>query len=733
MRTTPTKFEAHRQRDGMRCHAILSITDGSSTWLLSDVDMQLTDGHVYALMDQDWSISSGVDFQRKSWRTGDLTVRLSNLSYKRDADNGVNIRLSDEVSDLVGNDIKLYLVIGSTAAALSDCLLYFSGEVIEAPEYDSETIVIRGEDRGKLWNKIIPEDLMGDTYADCPAKYQKSPIPLVYGRFTFDIRNPYEGLGMAKGFPTTYGVNPKMVFSSHVLHAITEMWLPPIGEYFPLLVPSPTLDDDDSGFGTGIGTTGIAWAYFVPNAAGDRYGYTGEGMNSRPAPVSGHARDYSDNGTVIIGDYPFSFDAQAENEIMAIISQNWDDGNQQHLKIQPFFSMDSGISNNQSMVGIWFATPGTRYNTDPTSTVASGTVYTLSHVVSTPSVPPNIPSQKNERLVGFIQIQSNTGGTGSTNDQNMFAIPSAATGYPFLLIIPLVLLESQPQRYQMVPKNMSTNEDYALAVCEGREFGSWITESGRSVGGFASGDLIEDPAFIIESLLRDELGLTTADIDTASFDAAYDSDIDARLNLTEQKNAFDVIKKIAEQSRFCFAWSTASKARLIPLHVESPTINRTIHFSQIVGDVVVTKSKILAEELRIKHRWMNEYDRFEEDEVRPTVTTQKSYAVEWPNITNDNALFGKTTATIIANHYVGGNPAYTELFSSQHNIVKIRTAGFLNADLEAGDWIELDSASFDPQVKCFGASWSGKAFLIADVKQDIDGTDIEAWEIEVTP
>lgn len=734
MRTVPTKFENYRQRDGMRCHAILSITDGTSTWLISDVDMQLTDGHVYPLMDQDWSITSGVDFQRKSWKTGDIVLRLSNLPYLKDPDDGTFARLSDQIGDIVGNDIKLYLLIGSTATALSDCLLYFSGGVIDPPDYDSETITIKGEDKGKLYNKVIPSELLEDNYPDAPVKHLKKPVPLVYGRFTFNILTPYKGLGMARGLPTEYGVNPTMVFSSHPLHAITEMYLPPIGDNFPLLVPSPTLTADSSGYGIGVGTTGIAWAMFLPNSANDRYGYTGESMNSRPGPTSGHARDFSDNGTVVIGDWPFSFDIPAENEIMAILSQNWDSGNAQHIKIKAIFSMDGGLSNSQSYVGMWYNTSGTRTNTNPTSTVASGTVYTMSHVVSTPSSPPNIPANKNERLVGFVTIQSNTGGTGSTDDQNMFTMSFAAGGFPFVLIVPLVLLESESQRYQVVPKNESSNEEYGLAVCEGREFGSWITASGRSVGGFSSGDLIEDPAFIIESLLRDELGLTTSEIDTDSFDSAYDSAIDARLNLIEQKNAFDVIKTLAEQSRFCFSWSTASKARLIPMHVSSPSSVRTIHFSQIVGDVRVTKSKVLAEEIRTKHQWLAEFDRYQSEKTSPTVSTNKSYSVEWQNITNDQALSGLQSLDVIAAHYCNGvNPAYTNLFSAPHDIVRLRTAGFVNADLEPGDWIDLDSVSFDPQVKCFGESWSGKKFCISSVRQEIDGTEIEAWDLEITP
>jgi len=58
-----------------------------------------------------------------------------------------------------------------------------------------------------------------------------------------------------------------------------------------------------------------------------------------------------------------------------------------------------------------------------------------------------------------------------------------------------------------------------LAADGGRIFGSWIDEDSRN-NGYDAGDLISNPAYIIESLLRDELGLVTAQIDITSFDAA---------------------------------------------------------------------------------------------------------------------------------------------------------------------------------------------------------------------
>ncbi len=56
---------------------------------------------------------------------------------------------------------------------------------------------------------------------------------------------------------------------------------------------------------------------------------------------------------------------------------------------------------------------------------------------------------------------------------------------------------------------------------DGVEYGSWITENGRSVGGISSGDLIESFPHAIEWILRNELAIPTSKINTASFDLAF--------------------------------------------------------------------------------------------------------------------------------------------------------------------------------------------------------------------
>ena len=62
--------------------------------------------------------------------------------------------------------------------------------------------------------------------------------------------------------------------------------------------------------------------------------------------------------------------------------------------------------------------------------------------------------------------------------------------------------------------------EYVYCAGKGRKYGSWIEDTGDNdrSNGYEQNDLIENPIYIIEDILRTELNLTN--IDDTSFDAA---------------------------------------------------------------------------------------------------------------------------------------------------------------------------------------------------------------------
>lgn len=132
-------------------------------------------------------------------------------------------------------------------------------------------------------------------------------------------------------------------------------------------------------------------------------------------------------------------------------------------------------------------------------------------------------------------------------------------------------------------EDLEVDELYASG--KGREYGAWIdtidgnarnTENGSaSDPGYDSGDLIENPVYIVEDILRRELGLdpgtTGADIDIESFDTAGATpggeigvslddavtDIKAVASINQLQNSQDVIQEICRLYGMFF-WTSAN-------------------------------------------------------------------------------------------------------------------------------------------------------------------------------
>lgn len=88
----------------------------------------------------------------------------------------------------------------------------------------------------------------------------------------------------------------------------------------------------------------------------------------------------------------------------------------------------------------------------------------------------------------------------------------------------------------------------------GALFGDWVDEGTRS-NGYNSGDVIQNPAYVIEDILRRVLYQTTANIDTDSFDVSGDAtggtikDWEFMGALYKEENSKDVLERLCAQSK----------------------------------------------------------------------------------------------------------------------------------------------------------------------------------------
>ena len=207
-----TIFERYHNDISFKGTVVVSIDDGSTTWLISETDMHLTDGHVYPILKSNPVISENVDVQRKNWSISNLSLTVSNEPYKKDSSNNW-VSFSDEIEDLLEADVDVYFSIGEGITQLSDMLLRYSGIISDSPIFDFDSVKITAYDKGKTITKSLPQTLVTDIYSGIPSNFNEEKIPIVYGDFTFDSDDMNRsGLGLAKAIPISRTVAAKIFY-----------------------------------------------------------------------------------------------------------------------------------------------------------------------------------------------------------------------------------------------------------------------------------------------------------------------------------------------------------------------------------------------------------------------------------------------------------------------------------------------------------------------------------------
>ncbi len=123
-----------------------------------------------------------------------------------------------------------------------------------------------------------------------------------------------------------------------------------------------------------------------------------------------------------------------------------------------------------------------------------------------------------------------------------------------------------------------------FASCRGLEYGSWInSRTGHADdGGF--GDLIENPAGIIESILRDQMGLGDSDIDESAFNTASTNPLNAYFMafvVTEDQSTRGLITDICKDSK-SFVWQKSDRTWTM----------KRIEYTYASSDLVISHNEI---------------------------------------------------------------------------------------------------------------------------------------------
>uniref|UniRef100_A0A6M3L8D5 Uncharacterized protein n=1 Tax=viral metagenome TaxID=1070528 RepID=A0A6M3L8D5_9ZZZZ len=737
MITLPAVFAAAHKSTAALLTTIVEITDGATTWYFSEREMDLTDGHVYSLLKKHSGISESVDPYTCKWSVPNVTVTMSNAPFlTRTGTTTYTRRLSDVLYDVRNQVMKIYLGAGSNITSLSDCVERFVGLVVENPQYNQSEWSVWAVDYLTMNDLIVPRNTIDSsgnwTNAPLDTKYNK--IPLAYGTYSYDPQDASAQLGLA-WMERCVSSPVKAVASDHQLKTFGETYI-----HVDPFTPTPALIDatestNDSGYGTSTNMQ-AAYARLFPSgtSADVNYSFNGwdqyittwyKSVDSNTSTSAIVYDGYDSSVGVNYGMYYCSFPDYASgtrnnNDIGRLMGYPITDEFPGYLHFVFWVNTASTTVNLTGFnVKLFYTSDG---STDSYIDISDGGIATTSAHVTKKYDLDEATLDWDQNIV-WHPTSGRSDSTTATAYGIVFGIEATFTASP-----PYVLGDEHVMQVhnmyldtKFYPKDRSSAQYYA--ACGGRTYGTWIDGHPGSV--YSSGDLIEDGAGIIESILIDELGIATARIDMPSFDAAENSNVKMRVNLHEgnQKQASAVIREIAEQSTFLFCPTASGKMRCIDME-SIGTATKTIHWSWIIPESFkVSKSSKIINQLDVESRYRNEADAYADKSTISDATSQSNFGLraataKWPYIAG-------TSVTTVAEHYV---KASTGLWSNENFEVEFESIGYTLADLEDGDWVTFDPVSCDPQLLLMGgATWSGGNWLVVSITQTGTSTKVKLF------
>jgi len=710
MLTKPTMFGEYYQNDGVPKFTIVKIVQGSDTWLFSTQDMQLSDGFVSGLLISHSGIKRSVDFLNSEVSIGNVTLTLNNLPYNPV---DTNIRLSDEWGELYYADVTIYLGAGPNIAALSDCLTVFTGKVGDAPQYNPNTITVVAVDISKFVNKILPTTKVSSIYADAPESSRNLKIPIIYGTFSYPGGNG-DGTVIMNGpgpAPTVLVGDGLFCLSDHVLYSVESFWCwnDVLGMSVEVKASDVSMSADDSSRGTAtidVDGTGEAFAYLYP-------GGVDTVANDATNPMNA-ARDSGNTYALIVS---------SGDTLSLKYTQDYGPSDKGT-------DMENGVGEIYSTIHQWRAivATGATHSSYLVTIKNSFASQTDNSAPTLDGITWNSINGATQETTGLRWSEEGYGtfwvlNRGSADTHGPVILQHLEGGTPSggeLLYIYCMRIK---QRFTYQPSVMTQG----FAECHGREFGSWIDHADHS-NAYDEGDQITQPAYIIESILIDELGVSSSNIDHASFDAAADANLNMNLAIhtDDQRWSDEIIREICGQSGFICYLSPSGKWKLLSWLKDYTGADATIHYSDLVEPPTIyrTPRNNIINDLTIYHGYR--YDT-ELTTLTTNVTDSESQTNFGTRVEETTwRLLDEDSVDYLAPFYVGTGG----LLSREWPIVKITTKEFIWADLEIGDFVTLDADTFDVQLKNEGIGWYERPFMVAGVIQKSNGTELY---LQMTP
>ena len=304
---------------------------------------------------------------------------------------------------------------------------------------------------------------------------------------------------------------------------------------------------------------------------------------------------------------------------------------------------------------------------------------------------------------------------------------------------------NDPGGYKIVNTEVGTaltgqNLDYIYYSGKGREYGAWVDADSR-INGYNEAALIENPVYIIEDILRNECGLTSTQIDHATFDtsgnttnghiddAFNDAIGDIKFAFSNYKfiNSKELIEGIGRQCCSYVFLGGDGKFRIKTLRRtdDYDSENKIINYDDIdLKGISKTPISDVKNDVTINYAFDYQSESFT---ASKNSTDATSYGTGTSGINQTLKLkmdaFGildDDTATQLAD-------AYKTLFKDQKPALDFVCLTPKYNELEIGDIIKF--SNWDSKIKIYGTAMGTDYYMVQSISKSPFGNSIKAIKV----
>ena len=739
----------------------LYYNDESNFIGLSDIDRNDGSDFYHGLISSWGNYSQSLDFYNFTTSTSNITIKIINADMSITGG-----RFSDLLSSYNFANRKWELFLNTNQAGTYDTAARMIGTGIISGEikYDYNSIGFTLLDISSKKHKQVPSSVVtSSSYPNAPDKNLNKPIPMSYGDF-------YEKTAIGT-IPTTHCDRLKQFYNSAFPAIITDKF--DIGENaVEAHIDSQamhTLDNENvyyyksSQYSTATGTvdatsgnpkiefTGGRAKVYIPLSASNFTVTQSNGSGSSTNVANMVNGDFSDSsvGTISIsggsasttGSRTISFGIPQVSKLGEFVSANavaklgtlsgaTSAGN--HLRIGSTTLAYSSISSNDEVVASQTFTDAEKSSWEFESKLD----------VKLESVDGDLSAEIIE--LGLI-IEFDLDNIESYETLELYETTlSDATGIKNRFFFFSDILNNKVTLTRTKTHIYPSEIDYVYASGKGRKYGAWVDADSRD-NGYNQNDLIENPVYIIEDILRTELSMSSSDIDYTTFDTAGNSTNghitepfndavgDIKFAFSQHKfiDSKDLINRICRQI-FSWVWFSANgkiKIRTLLRPGDSFTTDKTIDFNEInLKSINKTPLNSVRNDITIKYNYdygqrqnLSEVNTVDSGSNSSQSTDVEGFGQSLELEMDAECVIDTTTATQMAD-------GYKAIMKDRKILIDFNIANPKYNDLEITDHIQF--SNWDSNLKLYGASYSSDVFIITSISKKVNGCSIKAIKVD---